>query len=121
MVPRANDEIGESHHPAGGEADGLWKYSGRVSDFSRGIGHGDDELPVNPSDGKQERAADHESEYGTQGAAAQQPVVHHHQPANTDHGAPSEGEVVGGAQLAGEYAHGMNVEITGRKSFSHFA
>ncbi len=103
--PGADDEVGEHHHPSGGEADGTREDSGGVGDFSRGVGHGDHQLAVDPSDGKQERATDHEAEQGAESAAAEQPVVHDDQPADADHGSPAESEVVGGAELAGESVH----------------
>src|SRR6266516_3529151 len=41
-LPRADDEVGESHHPSGGEADEAREDGGGVSDLASGIGHGDD-------------------------------------------------------------------------------
>ena len=40
-----------------------------------------------------------------QSAAAQQPVVHDDEPADADHGAPGQGEVIGEAEFAGEMWH----------------
>ena len=40
-----------------------------VGNFSGRVRHGDDELAVNPSDGKQQGAADHEAEHRAQSAA----------------------------------------------------
>ena len=39
--------------------------------------------------------------------AAQQPVVHDDQPADADHGAPSQGEVIDDAEFAGKSNHGL--------------
>ena len=86
---------------------GRGKDGGGVSDLARGVGHGDHQLAVDPSDGKQQRAADDEAEQRAERAAAQQPVVHDDQPADADHGSPAQGEVVGGAKLAGECGHGV--------------
>ena len=82
------------------------KNGGGVSDFASRVGHGDDQFAVDPSDGEQKRAADGEAQERAEGAAAQQPVVHDDEPADADHGAPAQGEVVGGAQFAGECVHG---------------
>src|SRR5215471_14538581 len=103
--PRADDEIGESHHPTGGEADGARKHRGGVSDFAGGIGHGNDEFAVGPADGQQERTSDDETEDGAKSAAAEKPVVHDDEPADADHAAPSQGEVVDEAQFASESGH----------------
>ena len=110
-LPRTDDEVGESHHPAGGEAGGAGKDGGGVGDLAGGVRHGNDEPAVDPSDGKQESATDGESEEGAQRAAAQQPVVHDDEPADADHGAPSQSEVVGGAQFAGESGQEGSIAI----------
>ena len=105
-LPGADDEVGEHHHPAGGEADGAGESGRGVGDLARGVGHGGHQPAINPADGEQQRAADGEAEKGAQGAAAEEPVVHHYEPADTDHGAPGQREVVGEAEFAGEMGHG---------------
>ena len=57
--------------------------------------------------GSSRRAADDEAEERAESAAAEQPVVHDDQPADADHGSPAQGEVVGGAEFAGESVHGV--------------
>jgi hypothetical protein len=104
-LPRAHDEVGESHHPAGGETDGARKDRGGIGNFSCCVGHGDDQLAVDPPDGKQDRAADDEAEQRAECASAQQPVIHDDEPAHAHHGSPAQREVVGGAELAGESGH----------------
>jgi len=99
--PGADDEVGQHHHPSGGEADPLRKDFGGVGDFGGRVGHAADQAPVHIANGEEQRAADGKSENRAENAAAQQPVVHHHQPADADHGAPSQGEVVDDAEFAG--------------------
>ena len=101
-APWADNEIGERHHPSGGEADGSGENGRRVGDLARGIGHRDYKLSVDPADRKQQRAADYESEDCAERTAAEQPVVHDDEPADANHGAPSECEIVCGAEFAGE-------------------
>ena len=43
------------------------------------------------------------------GPAAQQPVVHDDQPADADHGAPTQGEVIDDAKFAGKSDHGDGI------------
>ena len=114
-LPGADDEVGEGHHPAGGQTDGARENGGGVGDFSGGVGHGDHQFAVNPSDRKQERATDHETEKSAERAAAQKPVIHDDEPADADHGSPAESEVVGGAELAGESVHVVRAAIAGEK------
>src|SRR5580700_216062 len=56
--PGADNEVGEHHHPSGGEADRAGKSCRGISNFSGGIGHGGDQPAINPADGEQQRAAD---------------------------------------------------------------
>jgi hypothetical protein len=55
---------------------------------------------------EQEHATNHETEKRAESAAAEQPVIHDDQPADSHHGSPTQSEVVvGSAKLAGERAH----------------
>src|SRR3954464_11357278 len=63
-LPRTDNEVGESHHPACGKAYGWREYCGGVSDLARSVGHGDDQLAVDPADRQQQSPADQESERG---------------------------------------------------------
>src|SRR5580700_7495010 len=94
-LPRADDEIGERHHPSGGKADAPGKCSGGVSDFAAGIWHGCYEPAIDPADGQEQRTANRKPEQSAEGATAEQPVIHDHEPADPDHGAPREREVIG--------------------------
>ena len=78
------------------------EFRNQISRWVRG-------LPVYPRDRQQQGTTDRESEHSTQDAAAQQPVVHDDQPSDADHGAPSQGEIVSGAQFAGESGHGTGL------------
>src|SRR5258708_4618484 len=60
--PRADDEVGEHHHPSGGEADGARKNGRSVGDLARGVWHGGHQPTVDPADREQQRAADGEAE-----------------------------------------------------------
>ena len=113
--PRTHDEVGEGHHPAGSKADRARKDRGSVGYFSGGVGHGDDEFAVDPSDGKQKRSADYETKECAEGAAAEKPVVHDDEPAHAHHGSPPKSEVVGGAELAGECGHGIGRALDERR------
>ena len=88
---------------------GREKHGRGVSDFAGGVGHGNDQFAVDPSDGKQNGATDDEAEERAESAAAEQPVVHDDEPADADHGSPAQCEEVGGAQLAGESVHGRRL------------
>jgi len=88
--PGADDEIGEHHHPSGGEADGAGECGGGVGDFAGGVRHRGHQPAVDPADGEQQCATDGEAEKCAQRAAAQQPVVHDDEPADADHGAPGQ-------------------------------
>jgi hypothetical protein len=105
-LPRADNEVGEHHHPSGGEADGARKSCGGVGDLARGVGHCGDQPAVNPTDGEQQRPADGEAEKGTESAATQEPIIHDDEPADADHGAPAQREVVSEPEFAGEMGHG---------------
>src|SRR5579863_4665514 len=98
-LPGADDEVGEHHHPSGGEADGAGECGGGVCDFASGVGHGGYQPAVDPADGEQQCAADGEAEKCAESAAAQEPVVHDDEPTDADHGAPGQGEVVGEAEF----------------------
>src|SRR5580658_3625377 len=100
-LPRADNKVGEHHHPSCGEADRTRESGCGVGNLACGIGHGGHEPAIDPADWEQERTADGEAQYCAKRAAAQKPVVHDHQPADTDHGAPGECEVVGEAKFAG--------------------
>src|SRR5438876_4938438 len=104
-LPWANDEIGEHHHPSCGEADCRRKNFGSVGDFTRRVRHGHYKLSVDVTDWKQQCAANRESQNATESAAAQQPVVHHHQPSDAHHRAPAEREVVNNAEFTGKFGH----------------
>ncbi|MGA3190795.1 MAG: hypothetical protein ABSF22_27150 [Bryobacteraceae bacterium] len=99
--PRTDDEVGEHHHPPGGEADGAGKSRGGVRDLPRSIGHGGHQPAIDPADREKECATDGEAQQSAQCAAAQQPIVHHDQPADADHCPPAQGEVVGEAKFSG--------------------
>ena len=98
--PWTHDEIGEHHHPASNEADLFRKYFGSVGNLAGSIGHAHDELAIDVADGEQQSAPDRETEDGAERAATSQPVVHNDEPANSHHGSPTQGEVVGDAKLA---------------------
>ena len=100
--PWTHDEVGQHHHPASGEADRLRKNFGGVGDFAGGVRHGHDQPAIDIPDRQQQSAAQRESQDAAQGTAAQQPVVHYYQPADSHHGSPSQGEVVDDAEFAGE-------------------
>ncbi len=57
------------------------------------------------ADGQKKNAANRETKNAAERAAAHQPIVHDDQPADSHHRSPSEGEVIGDAQLAGELGH----------------
>jgi hypothetical protein len=80
----------------------LRKDLGGIRDLARSIGHGGYEFAVDVANRQQERTANGESENAAEGAATREPVVHDHQPADADHRAPTEREVVGDPELAGE-------------------
>ena len=104
-LPRTDDEVCEHHHPSGIEADRARENFRGVGNFARCVGHGHHQLAVHIADGQQQNAANRESKNAAERAAAHQPVVHDDQPADPDHRSPSQGEVIGDAQLAGELGH----------------
>jgi hypothetical protein len=103
--PRTDNEVGQHHHPSGIEADRLRKNFRGIGHLACCVGHGHYPLAVHIADGQQKNAANGEAENAAERAAAQQPVVHDHQPAHAHHGSPTEGEVIGDAQFAGELGH----------------
>ena len=74
-------------------------------------------LPYTPSDGKQERSPDHETQQSPERASTQQPVIHDDQPADAHHGSPTESEIVDGAKLAGESVHEVGMVFTERANY----
>ena len=99
--PRAHDEVGQDHHPAGGKADRLRENSGGVCDFTGRIWHRRDQPAVHIADWQQQCPTNCESEDRAQNSATQQPVVHHDQPSHADHRAPAQGKVIHHAEFAG--------------------
>lgn len=123
--PRANDEVGEKHHPAGEIADDGRKNLGGVGGFAGSVGEALDPLAVNIANGEQNHAADCETERSSGGTATAKPVVHENEPAGANHGAESESEIIVEAKFASESGHLENaekfVEKIGGEERSNFA
>ena len=62
--PRADDEVGEEHHPAGEVADDGRKNLRGVGGFAGGVGKALDPLAVDVADGKKNDAANGKTESG---------------------------------------------------------
>ena len=103
--PRADDEVGEKHHPAGEVADDGRKNLRGVGGFAGGVGKTLDPLAVDVADGKKNDSADGETESGAERTAAAEPVVHEDEPAGADHGAEGEREIIVEAKFASEGGH----------------
>ena len=108
--PRTHDEIRQQHHPAGEVTDHRRKYLRGVGSLSRRVGQAFHPLSVNVTNRQQQHSADRKSENCAQRPAAAKPVVHHNQPAHSDHGAERQREIIGEAQFAREgLVHGSKL------------
>src|SRR5712672_957273 len=99
--PWADDEVGEEHYPAGEKTNNGRKNLRGVGGFAGGVGEPLDPLAVDVTDREKEESAEGEAQRGTKRAAAAEPIVHEHQPANTDHGAERESKVISDLKFAG--------------------
>ena len=81
------------------EADQRRKDPFGVRDLGARVADALDEPAVGVGDRKQQQAADEEAEHRAARSAARQPVVHQDDPADADHRAESEGEVLDRAQV----------------------
>jgi len=104
--PRANDEVGEKHDPTGEIANERRKNQSGIGGFAGSVGKTLDPFPISVADGEKNQATEGESKGGAKRTTSAEPVVHEDEPANSDHGAKAEGEVVVEAEFAGEGGHG---------------
>ncbi len=100
--PRADDRVGQHHRPAGGKAEERRHHLFGVRDLRAGVLNLLDQAAVGVGDGKQQQAAYQETEHAAARAAARQPVIHQDEPANADHRAEAEREVLDGAETAAQ-------------------
>src|SRR5215469_6702961 len=103
--PGTDDVIRQQHHPSGGIADGAREDRSGICDLSCSLWHRPHKMTVYNADWQQHCAADDKTENGAERTTAPQPVVHHDQPADADHGAETERKEISQAELTRERNH----------------
>ena len=104
-LPRAHDRVRQDHRPAGEETGERREHAFGVRDFGAGVADALHHPAVGVGDRKEQQAADEKAEHAAAGPAARQPVVHEDDPADADHRAEAEREVLDRAQAAAKLSH----------------
>lgn len=103
--PRTDDGVREDHRPSRRVAGEWWKDAFGVCDFGAGVANPLHQPAIGVRNREQQQTADEKAEDAAGGAAARQPVVHQDEPADADHRAEAEREVLDGAQPAAQFDH----------------
>ena len=100
--PRAHDRVREHHQPSRRKAHRPRKHALRVGDFSSGIRDRANQAPIGEGDGNEQQRDAEEAEHRPRRTTTRQPVVHDDEPADADHAAKAECEVLERAEGAAE-------------------
>lgn len=103
--PRADDEVGEQHDPAGEKADKRRKNLGGVGGFAGSVGETLDPFAIDVTNRKKNQATEGKGKNCAEWTAPAEPVVHKDEPTNANDGAETESEIVVKAELAGKRGH----------------
>ncbi len=101
-LPGTDDRVGQHHHPPGGEADAARENALGIGDLGAGIGYRAHQPAVGLRNRQQQQRAAEKPEHGAARAAPAQPVIHDDEPADADHAAKPECEVLESAEGAAQ-------------------